>query len=484
MSEHLRQPAAAPALRILPPPVTMRGIRDWWVADSGYRQVLHFAFPLFLANGSSSILQLVDRMFLTWYSPLGMAAASASGMLAFTSQALFLGVVGYAATFVAQYTGAGRPHEAIKVVWQALYLAMISALLLLLFLPLGPLLFAAAGHEASLRPLEESFYAIYILGSFPFLGAAAMQAYFIGRGHTALVMWVNFVSIGMNILLDYLLIFGNFGFPELGVPGAAWASVAAQSVGFVISLLLFLRMERMQHAGRAWRPSLRMGARLLRFGLPNGVQFMLDMVSWTIFLLLIGRMSMTVLGATNIAFQLNGVAFFPIIGFSMAAATLVARNLGKNRADLADRTVWSAMHCGLMFTGFFAVLFVAVPGLLIAPFGAAADPQAFAPMRQMSTVLLRFVAAYCMFDVVNLILSGALKGAGDTLYVMLISTGSCLLFMLLPTYFFCIQPGGLGIYGAWSFLTLTVMVMAGAFLWRYLHGHWRSLRVIEHEVIL
>lgn len=473
----------SPPLRFQPPPISRAGLRHWWQGDGGYRDVLRFAFPLFLSNGSSSILQLFDRLFLTWYSPTGMAAAAAAGMLAFTMQALFLGLVSYAATFVAQYYGANRPREALIIVWQALYIAIIASLLVLLLLPAGSYIFAAFGHDPAIRPFETQYFRIFILGSFAFLGSAALQAYFIGRGDTKLVMWINFGAITVHIVLDYLLIFGKYGFPELGVAGAAWASVAAQTITLIISMVLFLHMQRGQDSAGAWRPNIHLALRLLRFGSANGLQFMLDMVSWTVFLLLIGRLSMTVLGATNIAFQLNGIAFFPIFGFSMAAATLVGQNLGKNRVDLADRAVWSAMHCGLYFTGFFALLFLFFPGLLIAPFAAKSNPAEFEEMRNISMILLRFVAAYCMFDVLNLILAGALKGAGDTFYVMLIASGSCLFIMLIPTYFLCIPPGGLGIYGAWSFMTLTVMVMAVTFLWRYLKGHWRNMRVIEHEVI-
>ncbi|HEY3378846.1 MAG TPA: MATE family efflux transporter [Armatimonadota bacterium] len=471
------------SLQIPRPPLSRRALREWWRGESGYHEVLALAWPLFLSQGSMTILQFIDRMFLTWYSPAGMAAAGSSGMLSFTMQALFLGLTGYAGVFVAQYTGAGKPRQAIAAVWQALYLSVLASLIILLLLPVGGLVFRLAGHDPAMQALERVFFTICLCGSFAFIASSALSAYFIGRGLTRIVLRNSLVSMVINIVLDYLLIFGHFGCPRLGVAGAALSSVLAQTVALVLYFLAFLRESNVAHARGTWRPDFTLARRMVRYGLPNGLQFALDMIGWTTFLLLIGRLGVTDLAASNLAFQINSLAFFPIIGFAMAASTLVGQNLGKSRADLADRAVWSAIHLSLCFTGVLALCFLFIPGWLLAPFGAEADPVAFAPVKHLTIIMLRFVAAYCLLDVGNLIFASALKGAGDTLFVMLLSTSITTLLMLVPMVLWCIQPGGLGVIGAWGFLTLAVCVLAFAFLIRYLKGHWRHMRVIEHEVI-
>jgi len=478
VEQHEEERAPAP-LRIPAPPLTRRAWHDWWRAESGYREVLRLAWPLFLSYGSSTILQFTDRIFLTWFSPEAMAATAPAGMLAFTIQALFIGLVGYTATFVAQYTGAGKPRQAVAAVWQALYLALAAALLLLPLAPESGPIFRLADHPPAIQAMERSYFTIFVYGAFPFIAGSAVSAYFIGRGKTQVLLWTNLAGVIVNIVLDYLLIFGVWDFPRMGVSGAALASVLAQCVTFLAGLIIFLRETRFS----AWRLDFNLGRRLLRFGSPSGLQFMLDIMGWTFFLLLVGRLGMAELGATNLAFQINSFAFFPMLGIAMATTTLVGQGLGRNRPDLADRAVWSSIHLGLLFTAAMAVLFVAIPGVLIAPFGARANPAEFAPVGEMSVVILRFVAAYCLFDVGNLVLSSALKGAGDTLFVMLLSTSLSVVVMLLPTLLWCIQPGGPGIYGAWTFLTLLVCILSAAFLLRYLRGHWREMRVIEHEVI-
>jgi MATE family multidrug resistance protein len=472
-------PVLAP-LRITPPPVTRHAFRALWQAESGYREVLQLAWPLFLSQGSTTILHFVDRMFLTWHSPEGMAAVGPAGMLAFTIQAFFLGITGYAAAFVAQYTGAGKQDKAVATVWQAIYLSIVAALLNLLFLPMGSAIFRLAGHSLVMQQLEREYFSVFMYGAFVFIASSAVSAYFIGKGKTKLVLWISLVSLVVNIVFDYLLIFGALGFPRLGVTGAALASVIAQGVSLLLGFIWFLR-EDASRANR--RLDFALTGRLLRFGTANGVQFALDIMGWTLFLLIIGRLGMVALGATNLAFQMNTFAFFPIIGVAMAVSTLVGQSLGKNRVELADRAVWCGLHIGLVFTFVVGVLYITIPRVFLLPFAAEANPATFAPVQEMTIILLRFVAAYCLFDVGNLIFSSALKGAGDTLFVMFLVTSIVFTLVLLPTMLWCVQPGGLGVYGAWTFLTVAVCILSFTFLWRYLHGRWRSMRVIEQEVI-
>lgn len=455
------------------------------MAPGGYREVIILAWPLFLSMGSTTILQFIDRMFLAWFSPEAIAAAGPSGMLAFAFQSFFIGMVGYASVFVAQYTGAQQPRKAVAVVWQALYLSIIAALLLLLMLPLGAQVFQLAGHAAAIQQLERSFFTVLMLGSFTGIGSSALSAYFIGRGQTRVILFVNVIGMVINIIAAYLLVFGNFGCPRLGIVGAALSTVLAQIVGLVIFFVIFLRESREAHGGDAWHFEFTMMKRLLRFGTANGVQFSLDMIGWTIFLLLVGRLGVAALAASNIAFMVNTFAYFPCIGFGMATSTLVGQNMGRKNPGQANYAVWSAIHISLLFTALIGVLFLTIPGWIISPFSAQADPAAFAPVRDLTIVMLRFVAAYCLFDVGNLVFTAALKGAGDIFYVTLISTSNMLVTLLLPTFLICRNPmhGGNDIYTVWIILTLSVTVASAFFLLRYLKGHWQEMQVIEEAVI-
>lgn len=474
---------ASTSLRIPSPPFNRRSFHDWLNINGGYRDVWRLAWPLFLAQGSSTILQFIDRMFLTWYSAEGMAAAGPAGMLAFSMQAFFIGMTGYSSVFVAQYTGAKRPSEAVSVVWQALYFAVISSVILLLGIPLGRMIFILAGHPPAMQRYERIFFDIFLLGSAVTLSNAALGGYFIGKGKTRVVLLTNIVGVLTNIVSDYLLIFGNLGLPRMGVAGAAISSIIAQTLGLIINFAFFLRDDEVREFSHTWKPNINLIARLVRYGSANGLQFALDMLGWTTFLLLVGRMGVVDLAASNIAFQINTFAFFPIIGIAMAASTLVGQNLGRNDTESANRSVWSAMHIGLTFTGLVALFYIFLPDLFIAPFGVEANHAQFAAVRHLLIIILRFISLYCLFDVANLVLSAALKGAGDTLFVMLISSSISICCMILPVFYLCVPKGGLGVIGAWCFLTLTVLTLSIAFLLRYLHGGWQHMRVIECEVV-
>jgi MATE family multidrug resistance protein len=125
-----------------------------------------------------------------------------------------------------------------------------------------------------------------------------------------------------------------------------------------------------------------------------------------------------------------------------------------------------------------ALCYVLVPSVFIDPFAAKADPGAFEEVRTLATTILCFVAVYSVFDTMNIIFASALKGAGDTRFVMLASVGLAWALMVIPTWVAC-ELGTGGIFAAWTFLSLYVIVVGFAFLGRFLHGKWRSMRVIE-----
>ena len=334
-----------PPLRIPLPPLSRRAFHDRWHTESGYREVLQLAWPLFFAMGSSTILQFIDRMFLTWYSPQALAAAGPSGMLAFTIQALFLGLVGYTLRLRRAVYRRRKAAQAVASVWQALYLAILASLLIRLLRPLASWSFGWPGHPPAVRGWRRTFFTILLYGSFVFIGSSALSAYFVGKGLTRIVLWVNLVDVAMNIVLDYLLIFGNLGAPRLGISGAGLASVTAQGVGMlsISSRSCVKHVARPLSAG-AWKPDADADPPLSSLWQANGVQFALDMVGWTTFLLLVGHLGVSALGASNLAFQLNSLAFFPIIGFRHGRLDAGGAKPGENRPELADRAVWSAIH--------------------------------------------------------------------------------------------------------------------------------------------
>lgn len=457
-----------------------KAIKNRWSREGGYREVLKLAFPLILSTGSWSIQHFVDRMFLTWYSPQAIAAATPAGILNFTFVCLFIGTATYVNTFVAQYHGAQRHHRIGPAVWQGLYFALLAGIVVLGLIPLAGPIFGLAGHQPAVRKLEVQYFRILCLGAAPVVAGSAVSGFFSGRGKTWTVMWVNFIATGVNIILDYALIFGHWGFPAWGIRGAAWATVASGCVSAAIFLGIMLRPRYRDRFAtlKGWKPEKELFRRLLRFGFPNGVQFMLDMLGFALFIILVGRFGTVPLAATNIAFNINTLAFMPMIGCGMAVSILVGQRLGRGQPKLAARSTWSAFHLTIVYTTVFAFAYLLLPRLFILPFGAQANPEGFVAINHVVRVLLRFVALYCLFDTMNIIMAAAVKGAGDTRFVMTVSVLLSWTVMVIPSYLASIIFHW-GLYAVWGFATAYISLLGIIFLLRFLGGKWQTMRVIE-----
>lgn len=452
--------------------------------ESGYREVLQIAFPLILSTGSWTIQHFIDRMFLTWYSQEAIAASMPASMVSWTVTSLFVGTASYINTFVAQYYGAKRYTRIGSSVWQGIYLAIIATPIMFIFYPLSDGLFELVGHQQAVRELETVYFKMLLFGS-PFaIVANAISGFFSGRGKTWAVMWINAAGMVSNIILDYLLIFGNFGFPEMGIQGAGIATAIATAI---TAGLFFIRMGRPSMNAefrtlKNWKFDRGLFRRLIRYGVPSGLQFVLEILAFTIFIMLVGKVGMKELAASNIAFNINMLAFLPMFGMSLAVSALVGQRLGENRPEEAEKTTWSAFHIGFSYFAILALSYVVIPEIFLMPFALRSNPGEFDPIAGLAVTLLRFVAVYSLFDSANMIFSGALKGAGDTRFVALASISLSWALMIMPC-FIAIHFFEVGINWLWFFVTLYVCGLGLTLFWRFKHGIWKSMRVIESEVV-
>jgi MATE family multidrug resistance protein len=455
-------------------------IRTRWRAPGGYLEVLKLALPLILSTGSWAIQHFVDRMFLAWYSTEALAAAMPAGMTNFAVLTPFLGTAGYVSTFAAQYYGAGRKDRIGPALWQGIYVALIGAVPVMLSAFWAGDFFTFIGHELAVRRYESVYYFILAMGSVPALVSSAMGGYFSGLGRTRVVMWVNILATAVNLLFDYLLIFGAWGFPRWGMAGAAIATVLSAVVSVAVyGWIIFGRKNESDYKTRSgWRFDRALFGSLIKFGFPNGIQFFVDMAGFTVFILLVGRLGSIPLAATNIAFNVNTLAFMPMIGFGIAASVLVGQNLGRKDPQAASYGVWSAFHLTFAYMLAVSLLYVLTPNLFLAPFAARSDPAQFAAIKPMAVVLLRFVALYSLFDGMNIIFSGAIKGAGDTRFVMYMVLLVSLFGLTVPSFIGIVLLGW-GIYASWGIATFYVCLLGLSFFLRFLTGKWKTMSVIE-----
>jgi MATE family multidrug resistance protein len=442
--------------------------------------VLVLALPLIMSTASWSVQHFVDRMFLAWHSPEAIAAAMPAGMLNFALMCIFLGTASYVSTFVAQYYGAKQNEQIGPMIWQGIYIAAIGGLLTLLLIPWAGDIFRWVGHEPPVQKNEAVYFAILCAGALPALMASALSGFYSGLGKTVPVMWINIAATAINIIFDYLMIFGHGGFPAMGMAGAAWATVlsAVFSVAAYALLIFRPKYNRIYNTLGGWRFDKTRFFSLLKFGFPNGIQFFVDMAGFTFFILLVGRLGSDNLAASNIAFNINTLAFMPMIGFGIATSVLVGQYLGGEDPKTASRSVYSAFHLTFIYMAAVALLYFFWPDLFLMPFAAKADPARFESIRRTTIILLRFVAVYSLFDGFNIIFSSAIKGAGDTKYVMYMVLALSLGLLSVPSYLAIVVMKS-GIYLSWTIASVYVVALGLSFYFRFLGGKWKTMRVIE-----
>ena len=459
-------------------------LRDRWRGDGGYRELLKVALPLIASTGMWSIQTIVDRAFLARYSNADVAASMNGSMANYTIVVLFSTTAAYANTFVAQYIGAKRSERVGLAVWQAVFFSLAAGALLFALAKVTSGVFLLFDHEADLLDSEVAYYRILMRGSVFLLAGTALSTFFSGREDTVTVMLVTLLSVVVNVILDYAWIFGRLGFPEMGIRGAAWATVVSFAVYALGFFLLILRRRYREQFGTlaGCRLDAELLRRLIRYGLPSGISGILEVAVWTGFVLVIGTYGVVEGAATAVTFSINSLAFMPMVGVGLAVSTLVGRRQGESSPHLSWRTMWSAFHLTVAYMAVYAVLIVLVPGPFIGVFSEGAPTHQFQPVARLTVVLLYYVAAYTVFDGMVSILYSALRGAGDTVFPMWTATGLSWGILLVPSLVLHWTGHGT-LYRNWTLATAYIIVLAIVALFRFLGGKWRTMRVIEEEIV-
>ncbi|MDA0322072.1 MAG: MATE family efflux transporter [Verrucomicrobia bacterium] len=434
--------------------------------------------PLVLASAGHAFRLFIDRVMLARYSPEAIAASMPAGMLCFSLMAFFIGTTGYVNTFVAQYSGAGQRRETGSAVWQGLYIAAIGGIVMAIISLQSEAIFALMGHAPEVQAEEVPYFRVMSCLGFPTIALSALNAFWSGRGRTRVVMAIELLCAGVNVALNAILIFGYAGIPEMGIVGAGIATSIASACGALLGAYLFLRPSNRSTYGtwplRTFNPDL--FRRVIRFGLPNGVQLGLELLAFMVFVAVLGRQGSSELEAANIAFSLNAMAFLPMLGLGVAVSVIVGQSVGAGNIPVAQRAVRSGFIMAVLCDLVIGSAFLLAPDAIISVFARAGDAAQAATLK-MAKHCLFFVTAYLLFDAVYLVYSHAIKGAGDTRYALcagiLVSWGT----LALPTWI--AVRGGASFWTLWAILVVHVFIAAAVFATRYFGGKWQGMRVIE-----
>lgn len=463
----------------------------WWSRPGGGAEVLRVAAPLVVSSLSWTVMTFFDRMLLNHWSGAAMSAAFIASTAWFAALCLPLGICAYTNTFVAQYHGSNQPKRIGPSVWQGAWIALAASPFILAAIPFADSLFLSAGHDPEAVALEGAYFGILCWGAPAMLLSQALSAFWSGRGQTVVVMVVDALFAALNLLLDWWWIFGltvSLGgsetvlFPAWGIAGAGWATVVSLwlKVGvYVVLLLARSNRERFWSAKAQIEPKLL--RRMLAFGGPSGFQMLLDVLGFTVFILLVAQLGAVENEATSMTFSVGMLAFMPICGVGMATSILVGQHLGENREAAAAQATWTSLHVSLAYMTVASALMVFAPDLFLAGFfvgeSVEGDPTQRAAVASVAATLMRFVAAYNFMDAVLIVFVSALKGAGDTRFIL----GASLVMatLLAALTWLAINHWHAGLYGCWALVSSWIAGLGVIFWLRFLNGSWRSMRVIE-----
>lgn len=444
---------------------------------AGIKEVLTMAWPIMLGTMSFVLMDFVDKLFVSTLGAAHLAAVGSAGIWSYTLSVFVLGVAACVSTFASQSLGKGKKDNAARYTWQGIYVSMTAGILALILWPISDSMFGAMKHEADVTALEIEYFNVRLLGYIFISWQAALAAFFMSVGKPKIVMIVALFANISNVLLDYLLIFGKFGFPELGISGAAIATVS--SILLQVILLQAIFMNRTWNDEYQTRTTYAFDLvkvkELLKIGWPSGLSNFLDVASWSVFTsFIVGQFGTAQLAAHTASINYMHLSFMPVIALNHAIAPIVGNYIGKGDIATAKARAYTAMKMGM------SVMFTV--GVTIAVFGPTLmrvfsdDPVVIDTGR----VLLICAAMFALFDAVTIVLAGALRGAGDTKWMMwALFLGSYGISLPLALLFAVVM--GLGAKGAWFGATIYIILLSGFFLHRFHGEKWRHINIFSES---
>ncbi|MFN4057732.1 MAG: MATE family efflux transporter [Roseinatronobacter sp.] len=439
------------------------------------RAVLILGLPLAGSHLAQFALAVTDTIMLGWYGVTDLAASVIGAALYFAFFTFGLGFANAVMPMVAAAAANGQETEVRRATRMGLWLSLIyAALVVPLFWFSAPLL-TALGQPPEVVPLAQDYLRLMGL-ALPFaLIVAVLKSYLAALGRTQMTLAVTVAAVFLNIALNWVLIFGNLGFPELGVTGAALASILVQ-VATVLGLGIYCAwlpdLRRFTLFQRFWRPDWQAMGQVWRLGWPIGVAMIAETGLFSAAAVMMGWIGTLELAAHGIALEVTAMLFMVHMGFSNAATVLVGRGWG-----IGDRVAMRAyaratIFVSMTFAACTILLYVSAAAQIVGVFLSPADP-----LRDQIIVIgasfLLIAAVFQLADGAQVVAMGLLRGVQDTRVPMIIAAVSYW-GVGLPASYALAFPLGFGGEGLWAGLVIGLSVAACLLMWRFWRGPGRA----------
>jgi multidrug resistance protein, MATE family len=431
---------------------------------------LRLAAPLALANLMQMAIYATDVVFIAQLGEQPLAAASLATALFGQMVWTFSGLTGAVAPLVAAELG--RRQHAVREVRRslrmALWLAAFCAVFGLVVCQFGTKIMLATGQQPGVAQDAGLFLSILGWSMFPQIGANVLRIFVSALGRPVFASVIMGIAIAVNAIGNYVLIFGNFGMPAMGLAGSATATLITSIVTFLaycVAIRLDKRMRRYRLFGRWWRTEWSRFREILRVGLPIGLIVLAEGGLFNAATFLMGLIGPAQLAGHALAFQIAALAFQVPFGVGQAATIRVGFHYGARDPAAIGRAGWAALIIGLAFGVIAAAAMLLFPLTLLSAYVVIGDPKN-AAMLAFAQQFILIAAAFHLFDGVQTVASGVLRGLQDTQMPMVLALlGYWLVGGVAAVGLgFATPLAGLGI---WIGLAIGLVVVATLLLWRW-----------------
>jgi MATE family multidrug resistance protein len=442
----------------------------------GLGTLLGLAWPVVISRASQVVVGLSDAWMVAHLGETSLAATTTGAMNAFTLFIFPMGIVFIVGSYASQLFGKGDGPGAIRYGVYGLLVACFAQLLALASVPFTGPAMNLFSYSPDVRALIADYMRIRLLASGLVVGIEALGGYYGGLGNTRLPMLVNIVAMVLNVFGNWLLIDGHLGLPAMGVRGAALASVLSTLTAFLIVLARFARDAR---PFMGWLPRLRLGefARMMRFGVPSGLNWLLEFLAFMFFVnVVVAGLGTTALAAFMAVIQINSFSFMPAFAVASAGAILAGQAIGAGHKDHVPAIARLTVKVNTLWQGLVGAVYLVIPGLLFAPF--APNETDGALLARTGARLLMLSATWQLFDAVATSMAEILRAAGDTTFTLWARV-SLAWAVFVPGAYVSTRYLGWAESGAVAWMTTYIGLLATLLVLRFVRGAWRRIEITQ-----
>jgi putative MATE family efflux protein len=450
----------------------VRGSQQDFTQGSLGRAILLLSVPMVLEMSMESVFAVVDVFFVARLGPEAVATVGLTESVLTLLYAVAVGLGMSTTAMVARRIGEKNPAGAAVAAVQAIVLSILLSLpMTVMGIFFAPQLLGLMGAAPSITQTHWGYPAVMFGGNITIMLLFLNNAIFRGAGDAAIAMRALWIANVANIILDPCFIFGWGPFPAWGVTGAAVATNIGRGLGVLYQfMMLFRRQSRVRLTRHNARLDMTVMLNLIRVSVGGIFQFLIGTASWIGLVRIISTFGSTALAGYTIAIRITVFGLLPSWGLSNAAATLVGQNLGAQKPERAERSVWLTSWCNMVFLGGVGAVFIFFAGPLVRLF--TADP-AVVPI---GAACLRTISYGYLFYGFGMVIVQAFNGAGDT-YTPTIINLFCYWLFQIPLAYTLAQTLGFGPQGVFWAICVAESLIAVVGLVIFKRGKWK-MRII------